>query len=77
MRGGRNFDRLIIHGSQIVLEGKFSMSGDGMSELSGMGEVAYEIHDGKLIEIEGGWKRKKTQQGELGSVPSPENPHVR
>lgn len=53
------------------------MSGDGMSELSGMGEVAYEIHDGKLIEIEGGWKRKKTQQGELGSVPSPENPHVR
>jgi hypothetical protein len=35
------------------------MSGDPRAALSGVGEVTYEIEDGKLIEIEGWWKRKK------------------
>jgi hypothetical protein len=58
-RGGMSFDEMLIRGSQIVLKGRFSMSGDGMSDRSGVGEVTFQYQDGKLIEIEGWWKRKK------------------
>jgi hypothetical protein len=57
-RGGRSFDEMLIRGSQIVLKGNFSMSGDGMSDRSGVGEMTFRIQDGKLMEIEGWWKCK-------------------
>jgi hypothetical protein len=58
-RGGRSFDEILIRASQIVLKGTFSMSGDAMSDRSGVGEVTFQYQDGKFVEIEGWWKRKK------------------